>query len=241
MHKGMLPCFWRAPTDNDNGGGENSYASKWKSASLDRMVFYTESCSIQNLTEQSVQIKTVYYAFKNDEADKPPIGNAIFKIDVTYHIHGSGDVIIEYSVNPRSDLPPLPRIGLDFQIDKSLDQIKWFGKGPFECYPDRKEAAHVGIHEKNVEDLHVPYVVPGECSGRADVRWVAFLNGRGIGLFAAAYGDSPPMQMSASYYSTQELHRATHNEDLIKGENIEVLFPLYYHLVSESYPLAIVI
>ncbi|CAA6654079.1 unnamed protein product [Spirodela intermedia] len=232
VQKGMLPCFWRAPTDNDNGGDQNSYASKWKSACLDRMVFYTESCSIQNLTEQSVQIKTVYYAFKTDETekldsvstsgDKSPIGNALFKIDVTYHVHGSGDVIIEYLVKPRSDLPPLPRIGLDFQIDKSLDQIKWFGKGPFECYPDRKEAAHVGIYEKNVEDLHVPYVVPGESSGRADVRWVAFLNSRGIGLFAAAYGDSPPMQMSASYYSTQELHRATHNEDLIKGEHIEV-------------------
>ncbi|KAM7273134.1 hypothetical protein ACFE04_028211 [Oxalis oulophora] len=30
------------------------------------------------------------------------------------------------------------------------------------------------------------------------------------------------MQMSASYYSSDELDRATHNEDLFKGEDIEV-------------------
>ncbi|KAM7262933.1 hypothetical protein ACFE04_000910 [Oxalis oulophora] len=33
---------------------------------------------------------------------------------------------------------------------------------------------------------------------------------------------SPAMQMSASYYSSDELDRATHNEDLFKGEDIEV-------------------
>ncbi|KAM7262908.1 hypothetical protein ACFE04_000591 [Oxalis oulophora] len=33
---------------------------------------------------------------------------------------------------------------------------------------------------------------------------------------------SPAMQMSASYYSSDELDRATHNEDLFQGEDIEV-------------------
>ncbi|XP_078442302.1 glycoside hydrolase family 2 protein [Wolffia australiana] len=220
LHKGILPCFWRAPTDNDKGGGENSYENQWKLSSLDSMLFRVDSCSIQSLTEQNVQIKIVYYASNRGElAESLP---AIFKVEATYQVNATGDIIVDFLVNPRSDLPSLPRIGLTFQIQQSLDQVKWYGRGPFECYTDRKEAAHVGIYEKKVEDMHVPYISPGECSGRAEVRWVAFLNGRGAGLFAAAYKDSPPMQMSASFYSTEELHRATHEEDLIRGENIEV-------------------
>ncbi|KAK9283159.1 hypothetical protein L1049_011390 [Liquidambar formosana] len=80
----------------------------------------------------------------------------------------------------------------------------------------------MGVYEQNVGDMHVPYIVPGECSGRADVRWVTFQNNDGFGIFASIYGSSPPMQMSASYYTTAELDRATHNEELIKGDNIEV-------------------
>lgn len=215
----LLPCFWRAPTDNDNGGHQNSYASKWKSVLLNKLSFHTDHCSIQKLTDNDVHIKTTYAGIPLNSAEDSPI---LFTIDVNYWIYGSGDVIIEYNVNPRSDLPPLPRVGVELHLDRSLDQVSWYGKGPFECYPDRKEAAHVGTYESNVEDMHVPYIVPGECGGRADVRWVSFRNKNGHGLFASVYGISPPMQMSASYYGTAELDRATHNHDLVKGDNIEV-------------------
>ncbi|KAL0397637.1 UNVERIFIED_CONTAM: Beta-galactosidase, partial [Sesamum calycinum] len=65
MSKGILPCFWRAPTDNDKG------------------------------------------------------------VDLVYSIYGSGDVILECQVKPNPDLPPLPRVGLEFHLDKSMDLIKW--------------------------------------------------------------------------------------------------------------------
>ncbi|GLJ49794.1 hypothetical protein SUGI_1057420 [Cryptomeria japonica] len=144
-----------------------------------------------------------------------------FKVNVTYWAYGTGDLILQYNVEPNKELPPLPRIGLEFGIDKSFKQVEWFGRGPFECYPDRKHAAHVGIYKKDVSDMHVPYIVPSENGGRADVRWVAFTNPQGIGLFASCYDESPPMQMSASYYSTEDLDKATHEEELREGDSIE--------------------
>ncbi|XP_058091027.1 uncharacterized protein LOC131237338 [Magnolia sinica] len=236
MHKGIFPCFWRAPTDNDKGGGSNSYASRWKAAYLDNMVFHTESCSIQKqkVTAHVVPIKVLFLGLPKElehhlsQSDSSDGGvndksSIICKVEVNYWIYESGDVIIECNVDLRTDLPPLPRIGVEFHVPKSLDQITWYGKGPFECYPDRKEAAHVGLYKQNVADLHVPYIVPGESSGRADVRWLAFQSNDGsCGLFASIYGGSPPMQMNASYYSTIELDRAMRNEDLVKGDNIEV-------------------
>lgn len=220
MHKGILPCFWRAPTDNDKGGEQNSYFTKWKAANLDNLIILKESCKIQNVTDHLVKV-TVFYVVGIKGEDN---SDEYFNVDLTYSIHGSGDVIMQCNVKPSDGLPPLPRVGVEFLLDKSMDQIKWYGRGPFECYPDRKAGAHLGVYESNVGEMHVPYIVPGECSGRTDVRWVSFQNKDGVGIFASMYGDSPPMQMNASYYSTAELHRATHDHELIKGDVIEVCF-----------------
>ncbi|KAM7476902.1 hypothetical protein LguiB_024145 [Lonicera macranthoides] len=223
MHKGILPCFWRAPTDNDKGGEQNSYFAKWKAANLDNLIILKESCKIQNVTDHLVKVTVVYVVGIKGEDNL----DEYFNVDLTYSIHGSGDVIMQCNVKPCDGLPPLPRVGVEFLLDKSMDQIKWYGRGPFECYPDRKAGAHLGIYENNVGEMHVPYIVPGECSGRTDVRWVSFQNKDGVGIFASMYGDSPPMQMNASYYSTEELHRATHDYELIKRDVIEDEF-LYF-------------
>ncbi|XP_024021112.1 uncharacterized protein LOC21406722 isoform X1 [Morus notabilis] len=225
MNKGIFPCFWRAPTDNDKGGGSNSYLSLWKASRIDSLHYITESCSVQNVTDHLVQIAVVFLGVPRDEEGlSSDLGNrkVLIKVEVVYTINSSGDVIMNCNVVPKADLPPLPRVGVEFHLEKSVNQIKWYGRGPFECYPDRKASAHVDVYEKNVDEMHVPYIVPGECSGRADVRWATFLNRNGFGIYASIYGSSPPMQMSASYYSAAELDQAIHNEDLVKGDNIEV-------------------
>ncbi|XP_052176349.1 uncharacterized protein LOC127790740 isoform X2 [Diospyros lotus] len=223
IEKSVFPCFWRAPTDNDKGGGESSYFSKWKAADLDNLLILNECCSIQSMTEHLVEIAVVYHCIpKKEKSSTGNNSNVLFKVDMNFSIYGSGDVILECNVKPSPNLPPLPRVGVEFHLNKLMDKIKWYGRGPFECYPDRKAAANVGIYEQNVRDMHVPYIVPGECSGRADVRWVTFQNDEGIGIYASIYGGSSPMQMNASYYTTTELDRATHNEELIIGDDIEV-------------------
>ncbi|CAO2816155.1 unnamed protein product [Amaranthus hypochondriacus] len=222
MNKGIVPCFWRAPIDNDKGGGDESYLSKWKAALLDKIEFLPKSCSFQDKTG-IFEIATTFLGIpssKNSSEQKE--SDITFTVDITYIIYGTGDIIIETNVKPRSDLPPLPRVGIEFHVDKAVDKVNWYGKGPFECYPDRKSAAQVAIHEKTVGEMHVPYIVPGECGGRADVRWLTMQNKDGVGFYASIYGSSPSMQMSTSYYTTTELDRATHNEDLVEGEDIEV-------------------
>ncbi|XP_022764757.1 uncharacterized protein LOC111309977 isoform X3 [Durio zibethinus] len=225
MKNGVFPCFWRAPTDNDKGGGLSSYYSSWKAADMDDIVFLTESCTIQNKTEHLVKILVVYLGIhkgENGTLTELAKADALIKMDLLYTIHSSGDIIMDSVVKPISNLPPLPRVGVEFHLEKSVDQVRWYGRGPFECYPDRKAAAHVGVYEQTVDGMHVPYIVPGESGGRADVRWVTFQNKDGYGIYASTYGISPPMQMNASYYSTAELDRATRNEELIKGDYIEV-------------------
>ncbi|XP_051228311.1 uncharacterized protein [Lolium perenne] len=231
LSKGILPCFWRAPTDNDNGGFyTKSYGTRWREAFLDNISFHSSQFSVKELPDNTVEVSTVYHGLPghlakpaDDAALSEAYESALFRVNMRCRIYESGDVVLKYEVSPKSDLPPIPRVGIVFNAEKSLDHVTWYGRGPFECYPDRKAAAHVGVYESNVEDLHVPYIVPGECGGRADVRWMALRNAGGYGIFASMHSEeSPLMQVSASYYGATELNRATHNHKLVKGDDIEV-------------------
>ena len=47
-------------------------------------------------------------------------------------------------------------------VSTSLSRVEWFGKGPHECYPDRKFGAWLRRHHvAHASELHVPYIFPG--------------------------------------------------------------------------------
>ncbi len=74
-----------------------------------------------------------------------------------------------------SRIHSIPRVGMHFALDKSFGRVQWHGCGPDECYPDRKRGSPEGVYKSNVDKMHVSYTVPGECGGRADVRWVRLM------------------------------------------------------------------
>ena len=47
-------------------------------------------------------------------------------------------------------------------VPDSLSRVEWLGKGPHECYPDRKYGAWLRRHHvAHASELHVPYIFPG--------------------------------------------------------------------------------
>ncbi|CAD6228135.1 unnamed protein product [Miscanthus lutarioriparius] len=144
MSKGILPCFWCAPTDNDKGGFfTKPYASRWREAFLDNVTFHSSQFSVKESLDNTVEFSTVYYGVPghlpkpDDEASE----SILFRVKMVCRIHESGDVVLDYEVNPRSDLPPLPRVGVVFSAERSLSHVTRYGRGPFECYPDHKASA----------------------------------------------------------------------------------------------------
>jgi len=43
------------------------------------------------------------------------------------------------------------------RIPGNLDQVSWYGRGPWENYADRKSSAFVGLYSTSVDDLYTPY------------------------------------------------------------------------------------
>lgn len=85
-------------------------------------------------------------------------------------------VVVTIEATAMKFFPPFPRVGVRMRCDKHLSSVEWFGRGPHECYPDRKSSAIYGRHASTSHEMHVPYIVPSENGGRSDVSWIAFHN-----------------------------------------------------------------
>ena len=119
-------------------------------------------------------------------------------VKATYAVHPDGSVGMRWEFDTSDALPTplpwgfksLPRVGVHVALPDTLELAEWYGGGPHECYADRKDAALARRHSMAAADLHVPYIFPGECGGRADVRWLALSGGAGPGVAAIALKDA---------------------------------------------------
>jgi beta-galactosidase len=94
-----------------------------------------------------------------------------------------------------------------------FEQIQWFGRGPQETYPDRKDA-RVGLFSGTIsEQLYPDYTEPGESGNKTDVRWIALSNNRGVGLLATGM---PRLNVNALHHTTDDLQSAKHTTELPK-------------------------
>lgn len=101
-------------------------------------------------------------------------------------------------------------------LDPCCERVRWYGRGPGECYPDCKSGFPVNIYQSTADGMYFPYVRPQEHGSRADVRWV-WLGDEHGGL---RFSGEPLFHFSALHYSTEELERAAHTSELHRDEFI---------------------
>lgn len=186
---------WRAPTDNDK-----NLQIEWRKAGLDRLIQRVDRVEVLRRDERAVQfrVEAILAGYS-----LPPA----FACASIYTVYGSGDVVVETSLTPQSQLPPLPRVGLQLRLPGSLDRFTWYGRGPHESYPDRQVSAPVGLYAGTVQEQYEPYITPQDNGTKAETRWAAVTDVYGRGLLAVAM---PLLNVSAHHYTPEDFARATH-------------------------------
>ncbi len=199
---GIEPNYWRAPTDNDFGNQMPRRLSVWRQASLYRDL---EALAVRE-DGPGRAIVTVGYS----------VAGGLASQTLEYAIGGDGSIVLRSTLRlkPGAKLPEIPRVGLKMALPGAFDRVRWYGRGPFESYWDRKTAAFVGLYETTAGEP-IPYVSPQEFGNRADTRWLAVRDGEGRGLLVA--GD-PVLEFSAHPFwpedLTQESRGAKHPPDI---------------------------
>lgn len=110
-----------------------------------------------------------------------------------------------------------PRIGVTMHLDESMENVRYFGRGPRENYSDSKEAGLMGVYENTVDGLFTNYVVPQANGNHMDCKWVSLTNDRGMGLVAST---EDSFNFSASFYEEKDLDDAKHTCDLVKRDYV---------------------
>jgi beta-galactosidase len=188
-----VPNFWRACTDNDLGSKLNERCKAWREASQNR------NLTGINITTSKYNVEIeVEYVLK--AAD-----NSVCK--VSYVIDNQGEINIKETLIPSNKTAEIPEIGMLYILDKSFENISWYGKGPFENHWDRSTGAKVGIYEGKVEEQFVNYLKPQECGNKTEVRWAKLTNEKGIGVLIK--GDSL-LEVNALPYTPFELEENDH-------------------------------
>lgn len=169
----LAPCFWRVPTTCDLGWKMDSKLAVWKTAG--------ETARAETVTCTPEADGTV----RIHAALTLSAGNS--RAGLSYRFAPDGTVRIDMTLTPSGDdLPLIPRIGLCTELCEGIERIRWYGRGPQECYADRESGATVGLYSCRPAGFAVTYTIPQENSNRTGIRWIRFETTDGAGLCATA-------------------------------------------------------
>jgi len=173
VKEGLIPDFWRPMTDNDYGNGLDRRAVVWKEAGRNTMVTSFENTK---LNDGSVIITVMMDVL--DESN-----NELAKETISYSVYATGDILVEVNFRKsNTELPELPRMGLQMQLGAEYDNLEWYGRGPHHNYADRKTSAFIGRYEGKVSEQYVPYIRPQENGYKTDTRWFSLTDDGGKGI-----------------------------------------------------------
>ena len=69
---------------------------------------------------------------------------------MVYTILPNGYVSVAAGIIPSENNIVLPRLGYSLQLPERFNQVRWFGRGPGENYPDRRAGSPMGIYTQSV-------------------------------------------------------------------------------------------
>ena len=118
-----------------------------------------------------------------------------------------GCIQVTHDVTPFGELPILTRLGMTWRLESSLENVAYYGRGPWENYSDRKEGSLFGLWKTKVKDMFVDYMRPQDNGYRCDVRWVALTDSDGKGV---RFSGSDPLFVQASHYLWEDLYFSRH-------------------------------
>lgn len=197
----LMPNYFRALTDNDIDF--LNFTPQWAKFHP----FY----AWQRATHHTRADKTE--VIKNNNAVEILIAFStagLKKSVATYRVYPDGRLYVFHSAVPTKGML---RFGYQMTMDKSMEYITWYGRGPKPTYIDRKLGSKIDLYKSSVTDFEYRYMRPQESSNRCDVRYFTLTDKNGFGIRVDAYYDNP-INFSAYHYTTDGLEKATHINDI---------------------------
>ena len=148
----LEPYFWKPENDNQNAAHFAERTAVWKDAADKRTIKSIRVEGRQVIAEMSL-----------------PVGA---DLTLTYDLKTDGRIMVDMDYQPTAtDIPLMPKFGMRMRLPADYAQIKYYGRGPWENYPDRKRSAFLGEYEMPLSEYETEYIHPQDNGNRCDIRW----------------------------------------------------------------------
>ena len=146
-------------------------------------------------------------------------------VKVTYTVINDRTIRVDMDYQPTAtDRPVMPKFGMRMRLPKDFTQIKYYGRGPWENYPDRKGSAFLGIYEMPLSEYETDYIHPQDNGNRCDIRWFEIGSLRIEGL--------QPLCIRAWDYGEEDLEGVRHPNEINRGRFVNLNIDLSVHGVG---------
>ena len=205
----LEPYFWKPENDNQHAAHFAERTAPWRDAA-------------KNRTVKSVRIKDHQVI-----ADLTlPVGA---DLTLTYTVKTDGRIMVDMDYRPTAtDIPLIPKFGMRMRLPADMTHIAYYGRGPWENYPDRKRSAFIGRYEMPLSDYQTDYVRPQDNGNRCDIRWFEIASEQA----KIRIDGKQPLCIRAWDYGEEDLEGVRHPQDITRGRFVNLNIDLNIHGVG---------
>jgi beta-galactosidase len=205
----LEPYFWKPENDNQSSAHFAQASAIWQQAAANRTLKSLTSRKDWNCVKVTAEMAL-------------PAGA---DLTITYSVNDDGAIKVDMDYNPKATgLPLMPKFGMRMRLPADQTRIKYYGRGPWENYPDRKRSALLGVYESSVREYETDYIHPQDNGNRTDVRWMQIGDVRIDGC--------QPLCIRAWDYGEEDLEGKRHPNEIPRGRFVNLNIDLNVHGVG---------
>ena len=166
-------------------------------------------------------------------AERTAMWKEVRDVTVKYTVINDHSIRVDVDYQPSgNNRPVMPKFGMRMRLPADYTQIRYYGRGPWENYPDRKRSAFLGVYEMPLSDYETEYIHPQDNGNRCDIRWFE------IATQTSALGPRlcitglQPLCIRAWDYGEEDLEDARHPNEISRGRFVNLNIDLSVHGVG---------
>ena len=167
-----------------------------------------------------------------DFAQRTAVWRETSDVKVNYTVINDRKILVDVDYLPTgSDKPVMPKFGMRMRIPADFTNVEYYGRGPWENYPDRKRSAFLGQYKMPLNEYETEYIHPQDNGNRCDVRWFK-LSTLHSPFSTLKITGCQPLCIRAWDYGEEDLEKAKHPHEILRGRFVNLNIDLNVHGVG---------
>ena len=199
----LEPYFWKPENDNQHAAHFAERVAAWQDAAQKRKI-------------KSLRTEAGGTCVKVIAEMQLPVGA---NLTLTYSINDDGKIMVDMDYKPTTNnIPLIPKFGMRMRVPADFNAITYYGRGPWENYPDRKRSAFIGYYKMPLSEFETEYIHPQDNGNRCDVRFFKIANNQST----ISIQGCQPLCIRAWDYGEEDLEGVRHPNEISRGRFVNL-------------------